>query len=74
MKKWVEKTLHMPMPYSGSIIWRSWRALTEALCDAYRPERHYMRGPGPKHRAKASSVTPKSQGANDSRERHASGG
>jgi hypothetical protein len=23
-----------------------------ALADPYRPERHYMRGPGPKHRAR----------------------
>jgi hypothetical protein len=25
-----------------------WQALTRALFDDYRPERHYMRGPGPK--------------------------
>jgi hypothetical protein len=30
-----------------------WRALTRELFDTYRPERHYMRGPGPKFRAKA---------------------
>jgi hypothetical protein len=23
-----------------------------SLLDSYRPEKHYMRGPGPKHRAK----------------------
>src|SRR5262249_9946129 len=28
------------------------RHLVEALFDTYRPERHYMRGPGPKWRAK----------------------
>jgi hypothetical protein len=28
------------------------RALSRALFDTYRPERHYMRGPGPKWRAK----------------------
>jgi len=26
----------------------SWQALTKVLFDDYRPERHYMRGPGPK--------------------------
>jgi len=30
-----------------------WRALIKAPFDGYRPEQHYMRGPGPKHRAKA---------------------
>lgn len=28
------------------------RGLAASLCDPYRPERHYMRGPGPKWRAK----------------------
>jgi hypothetical protein len=28
----------------------------KALFDPYRPERHYMRGPGPKWRAKHASV------------------
>ena len=31
--------------------WR-WRRLTGTLFDPYRPELHYMRGPGPKWRAK----------------------
>ena len=26
----------------------AWQALTKMLFDDYRPERHYMRGPGPK--------------------------
>jgi hypothetical protein len=26
----------------------AWQALTKALFDPYRPELHYMRGPGPK--------------------------
>ena len=26
----------------------SWRTLTRDLFNAYHPERHYMRGPGPK--------------------------
>ena len=28
------------------------RELVRAFSDAYHPERHYMRGPGPKWRAK----------------------
>jgi len=30
----------------------TWRTLAHDLFDAYRPERHYMRGPGPKWHAK----------------------
>jgi len=30
----------------------AWQALTKALLDDYRPELHYMRGPGPKWREK----------------------
>ena len=29
-----------------------WRNFTKDLSDPYRPELHYMRGPGPKWRAK----------------------
>jgi hypothetical protein len=31
---------------------RRWRRLTTSLFDPYRPELHYMRGPGPKWREK----------------------
>jgi len=31
---------------------RRWRRLTTSLFDPYRPELHYMRGPGPKWQAK----------------------
>jgi len=31
---------------------RRWRWLTVSLFDPYRPELHYMRGPGPKSREK----------------------
>jgi hypothetical protein len=31
---------------------RRWRLLTASLFDPYRPELHYMRGPGPKWREK----------------------
>jgi len=33
-------------------LMRLGRRLARALTDTYRPERHYMRGPGPKWRAK----------------------
>jgi hypothetical protein len=31
---------------------KGWRVLLRELTDPYRPELHYMRGPGPKYRAK----------------------
>ncbi len=30
----------------------AWQSLTKALFDDYRPELHYMRGPGPKWQEK----------------------
>lgn len=30
----------------------AWHELLNSMFDTYRPERHYMRGPGPKWRAK----------------------
>ncbi len=36
----------------GVAIAHLWRSLVVDMFDAYRPERHYMRGPGPKWRAK----------------------
>jgi len=34
-------------------IWQCvWRALTRSAREPYRPEKHYMRGPGPKYRAR----------------------
>jgi len=36
--------------------WR-WRRLTGSLFDSYRPEQHYMRGPGPKWREKHGDPT-----------------
>ena len=29
-----------------------WESLAKGLFDSYRPEQHYMRGPGPKWHAK----------------------
>jgi hypothetical protein len=42
---------HMPANRIEAVR-RRWRSLTAALLDPYRPELHYMRGPGPKWRAK----------------------
>lgn len=33
-----------------------WRTMTSGLFDTYHPERHYMRGPGPKWREKHGQV------------------
>ncbi len=35
-----------------SAVQTRWRRLITIACDPYRPELHYMRGPGPKWRAK----------------------
>jgi hypothetical protein len=37
---------------AGAIIAALWRSLAHDLFDGYRPELHYMRGPGPRWRAK----------------------
>jgi len=53
----IRNTLHARMLCWTSRIWeRTRRALTEPLCDPYRPEEHYMRGPGPKWRAKHAPI------------------
>jgi hypothetical protein len=41
-----------PLGDVGGVITRRWRRLTASLFDPYRPELHYMRGPGPKWREK----------------------
>lgn len=35
-----------------SVIVMRWQKLIDIVCNPYRPEHHYMRGPGPKWRAK----------------------
>jgi hypothetical protein len=35
-----------------SVAARQWRRFSTSLCQPYRPELHYMRGPGPKWREK----------------------
>ena len=39
-------------PTIGKAVADVWLAVTSQLFDSYRPERHYMRGPGPKWHAK----------------------
>jgi hypothetical protein len=39
-------------PVIGVALASLWRSLRRDLFDDYRPELHYMRGPGPKWRAK----------------------
>jgi len=41
-----------PLRYLLNLITTSWRALIDGMFDPYRPELHYMRGPGPKWHAK----------------------
>jgi hypothetical protein len=41
-----------PLRYLLQPIATSWHALTGSLFDPYKPELHYMRGPGPKWHAK----------------------
>ncbi len=40
---------HLPTYGFTAVQWR-WRRLVASLTDPYRPELHYMRGPGPKWR------------------------
>jgi hypothetical protein len=39
-------------------IAQAWRELRNGFADTYRPELHYMRGPGPKWRAKHTARWP----------------
>jgi hypothetical protein len=39
-------------PSIGKAVADIWQTLTTDLFGTYRPEQHYMRGPGPKYRAK----------------------
>ena len=44
----------LPRPFGliGQAFAAFWHELTRDIGGPYRPERHYMRGPGPKWRAK----------------------
>jgi len=39
-------------PSIGKAVAEVWLAVSSQLFDSYHPERHYMRGPGPKWHAK----------------------
>ena len=39
------------------VVARRWRWLSASVFDPYRPELHYMRGPGPKWREKHVRIT-----------------
>jgi hypothetical protein len=41
-----------PAPRVCLAVAELWHTLTKDMLDPYRPERHYMRGPGPRWRAK----------------------
>lgn len=41
-----------PWAPPGGTVARWWRSVLKDLFKPYRPERHYMRGPGPKWREK----------------------
>jgi hypothetical protein len=43
-------------PLFGVAIRSLWRSLRRDLFDTYRPELHYMRGPGPRWRAKHTTL------------------
>jgi hypothetical protein len=45
---------YLPRPFAsaGHILTVFWQHLTHDALRPYRPERHYMRGPGPAWRAK----------------------
>jgi len=43
-------------PRIGKAVADLWLTVTSRLFDSYHPERHYMRGPGPKWHAKHASV------------------
>src|SRR5262245_10596748 len=40
----------------GNVVAHHWRKLMKQLLDRYRPELHYMRGPGPKCRESMAST------------------
>ena len=45
-------TSFMPLLQRLNTIVARWHELIQTACNPYRPELHYMRGPGPKWREK----------------------
>jgi hypothetical protein len=52
MSRVITLTAGMQAPSLYKAIAHLWQGLKDALFDPYRPELHYMRGPGPKWREK----------------------
>ena len=52
----------LPRPFAGlgQTLAGYWRELTRDVLRPYRPELHYMRGPGPAYRAKYGRLPPTS--------------
>ena len=48
---------HTVLSAAGAELAQIWRTLKKDLCDPYRPELHYMRGPGPKWREKHANAS-----------------
>jgi hypothetical protein len=46
------------VPHLYAMVAETWRTVKNDLFDPYRPELHYMRGPGPKWRAKHPGMAP----------------
>jgi hypothetical protein len=46
-----------PTPRLGKAVGHLWQRVSDRLFDHYRPELHYMRGPGPKWHAKHAFAT-----------------
>jgi hypothetical protein len=44
----IAQAAFMPLLRRLDRIVTGWHRLINRACDSYRPERHYMRGPGPK--------------------------
>ncbi len=42
----------LPFRHRLTVFVETWQRLIQMASDPYRPERHYMRGPGPACRAK----------------------
>ena len=57
---------HQPT-YGLTAVQRHWRRLVGSLSDPYRPELHYLRGPGPKWREKHGTPHARRLGAPSSR-------
>lgn len=49
-------TARRRIPRRTHAVYAACRAMLKELFDPYRPERHYMRGPGPKWREKHAQV------------------